>query len=178
MRHPSLFALPFASLCPLYAFGFPSVSLFWTVSNLTSFNNLPSDYPLDSRSVEWLILGRVLLRRDALRSVTPVQGLYKLARNAKSRFRRRQSCAPFAGTWRNRLLFGLGLRGQREFLSLLSRASRAGKLRVCPRVPLTWERIWRLHVAIQCSLFVTYVLSKSAPGVQTSSAFRGSICEA
>jgi hypothetical protein len=75
--------------------------LFWTVSNLTYFNNLPSDYPLDSCSVEWLILGRVLdtgvanplLRRDALRSVTPVQGLYKLARNAKHRFKRRQSYA-------------------------------------------------------------------------------------
>ena len=83
MRPPFLFALLFASLCPFYAFGFPSVSPFWTASNLASFNNLRFDYRLGSRSAEWLILGLVLdadmvnalLRRDALRSVTAVQAL-------------------------------------------------------------------------------------------------------
>ena len=53
MRHPWLFALPFASLCLLYAFGFPSVSPFRGTSNLDWLNELRSDYPLNSSCVEW-----------------------------------------------------------------------------------------------------------------------------
>ena len=46
MKHPWLFALPFASLCPFNAFVFPSVSPFWSASNPDWLNELRSDYPL------------------------------------------------------------------------------------------------------------------------------------
>jgi hypothetical protein len=52
MRHPWLFALVCAFLCPFYAFGFPSVSPFWGASNLDWLNKLRSDYPLISTCVE------------------------------------------------------------------------------------------------------------------------------
>lgn len=53
MKNLWLFALPFASLCPFYAFGFPSVSPFWGASNPDWLNELRSDYPLNSTCVEW-----------------------------------------------------------------------------------------------------------------------------
>lgn len=49
------FSLPF--LCPLHAFAFPSVSLFWRGCNLKWINNLRSDYPLNSVSAEWSYFG-------------------------------------------------------------------------------------------------------------------------
>jgi hypothetical protein len=58
MRPPWLFALLFASLCPFYAFGFPSVSPFWGASNLDWLNELRSDYPLNSTCFEWSYFGR------------------------------------------------------------------------------------------------------------------------
>jgi hypothetical protein len=57
MRPPWLFALLFASLCPFYAFGFPSVSPFWGASNLDWLNELRSDYPLNSTCIEWSYFG-------------------------------------------------------------------------------------------------------------------------
>ena len=53
MKHPWLFALPLASLCPFNAFGSPSVSTFWDASNPDWLNKLRPDYPLDSTYVEW-----------------------------------------------------------------------------------------------------------------------------
>jgi hypothetical protein len=58
MRPPWLFALLFASLCPFYAFGFPSVSPFWGASNLDWLNELRADYPLNSTCVEWSYFDR------------------------------------------------------------------------------------------------------------------------
>ena len=49
------FSLPF--LCPLHAFAFPSVSLFWRGCNLKWINNLRSDYPLIQFPLNGLILG-------------------------------------------------------------------------------------------------------------------------
>jgi hypothetical protein len=53
MKHPWLFMLPFASLCPFNAFGFPSVSPFCGASNPDWLNELRSDYPVNSTCVEW-----------------------------------------------------------------------------------------------------------------------------
>ena len=80
----SLLAFP----CPFNEVGFPSVSPFWAVFNLAPFNNLRSDYPLDSRSAEWLILDRIrdtdmvgcLLRSDASASVAAVKLRSKVSR--------------------------------------------------------------------------------------------------
>ena len=58
MRHPWLFALPFASHCHLYAFGFPSVSPFWGASNPDWLNELRSDYPLNSTCIKWSYFDR------------------------------------------------------------------------------------------------------------------------
>jgi hypothetical protein len=58
MKHPWFFALPFASLCPFNAFGFPSVSPFWSSSNPGWLNELRSDYPLNSTCFEWSYFGR------------------------------------------------------------------------------------------------------------------------
>lgn len=49
------FSLPL--LCPFYAFAFPSVSLFRPGYNLEWINNLRSDYPLNSASIEWSFFG-------------------------------------------------------------------------------------------------------------------------
>ena len=59
MRTLRVFASLLAFPCPFNEVGFPSVSPFWAVFNLAPFNNLRSDYPLDLRSVEWLILDRI-----------------------------------------------------------------------------------------------------------------------
>src|SRR5437660_6401255 len=53
MRNLWLFALPFASLCPFYVLGFPSVSPFWSTSNSGCLNEVRSDYPLNSTCIEW-----------------------------------------------------------------------------------------------------------------------------
>ena len=88
MRTLRVFASLLAFPCPFNEVGFPSVSPFWAVFNLAPFNNLRSDYPLDSRSIEWLILDRIrdtdmvrcLLRSDASASVAAVKLRSKVSR--------------------------------------------------------------------------------------------------
>ncbi len=49
-------------LCPLIAFGFPSVSPFWSGPKLAWLNGFRSDSPLNSSSVEGLDFGPRLAR--------------------------------------------------------------------------------------------------------------------
>lgn len=63
MMPPTGLAFSLASCCPLNQFAFPSVSLFWRMYKLARVNDLRSDYPLNSASVEWPQLG---LRRPNL----------------------------------------------------------------------------------------------------------------
>jgi len=69
MRQLWPFAMPFASLCPFNAFGFPSVSPFWGASNPGWLNELRSDYPLNSTCVEWSYFGRGPRRNAAFVSL-------------------------------------------------------------------------------------------------------------
>ena len=57
------FSLPL--LCPLHAFAFPSVSLFWLVCNLERINSLRSDYPLISASAQSSHFGPLELGQPA-----------------------------------------------------------------------------------------------------------------
>jgi hypothetical protein len=109
MRTPRVFASLLAFPCPFNEVGFPSVSPFWAVFNLAPFNNLRSDYPLDSRSVEWLILDRIrdtdmvgcLLRRDASASVGAVKLRSKVSRRNFGATQKVPSNAivPMLGNW-------------------------------------------------------------------------------
>lgn len=57
MTLPAVIGFSLTLLCPLHAFAFPSVSLFWQSYNLEGINNLRSDYPLNSASAEWSYFG-------------------------------------------------------------------------------------------------------------------------
>jgi len=138
-------ALALAVLCPLNVFGFPSVSPFWTASNLASFNNLRFDYPLGSRSAEWLILGPVLdadmvnalLRRDALRSVTAVQALCEFSPSNLDPKRNvpvqtSTMCSPLARTWHGQNAVWVGFASaKRIFLAPVMGFVACGKA-TCP----------------------------------------------
>jgi len=54
MRAPEVLVLAPTFLCPLTAFGFPSVSPFSAVPKLAWLNGFRSDSPLNLSSVEWL----------------------------------------------------------------------------------------------------------------------------
>jgi hypothetical protein len=83
MRHSWFFALPFASLCHLYAFGFSSVSPFWGAPNPDWLNELRSDYPLNSTCVEWSYFDRVAHRNAGCVSL-PSNGSALLNRCSRS----------------------------------------------------------------------------------------------
>jgi hypothetical protein len=63
MMPPIVLAFSLTFCCPLNQFAFPSVSLFWRMYKLTRVNDLRSDSPLNSASVEWPQSG---LRRPKL----------------------------------------------------------------------------------------------------------------
>ena len=54
-----------ALLCPLHAFAFPSVSLFWRVCNVERINSLRSDSPLISASPQSSYFGPLELGQPA-----------------------------------------------------------------------------------------------------------------
>lgn len=191
MKALGAFASALALLCPLNAVVFPSVSPFWTVSNLASLNNLRFDYPLDPRSVEWLILGPVLdadvvnpvLSRDALRSATAVEALCESSQSnldPKCKVPLQTSsivCSAIAGTWHDQSAVWVGVASAKRIsLTSVTGSIPCKKAACLPSSRLPQEPISRLHVAIQCSMLVTNVLSKGAPDVQICSAFRMSIC--
>ena len=62
MKALGVFVLSSSFLCPLTAFGFPSVSPFCSVPKLAWLNGFRSDSPLNSSSVEWLDFGPCLAR--------------------------------------------------------------------------------------------------------------------
>ena len=131
MRTRWVFALALVFLCPLNAFGFPSVSPFWGAPTSAWLNDLRSDYPLNSPSVEWSYFGRRpdadTVRRFAARhaspSITVVRAFYvssrmNLARNATHPVQRRRSCAPDSPDYmaQHGCLFGWSLSSPRQFL--------------------------------------------------------------
>jgi len=105
MRSLEVSALSLVFHCPLNLFGFPSVSPFWTVSNPACFNDLRSDYPLNSPSVEWLNLGPRLdpdvVCRLLRRSLTVTQAFDEFYRRnlpemPSTQFERPRTCAGVA----------------------------------------------------------------------------------
>ena len=92
----TVIGFPLAFLCPLHAFAFPSVSLFWRAYNLEWINNLHSDYPLNSATAEWSYFGPLELRQSA-REPTLLKAMLLLGRRAEvSRAVTSESCPDYA----------------------------------------------------------------------------------
>jgi hypothetical protein len=95
MKHPWFFALPFAPLCPFNAFGFPSVSPFWSASNPDWLNEVRCDYPLNSSCFEWSHFGRSP-HRNAVGVSPPSNDSASLNRCSRpSRFLANERCVSF-----------------------------------------------------------------------------------
>ena len=85
-----------AFLCPLHAFAFPSVSLFWWGYNLEWINNLRSDYPLNSASAESSYFAPLELGQSA-RAPLPLRPMLLLGVRAEvSRAVASESCPDYA----------------------------------------------------------------------------------
>jgi hypothetical protein len=95
MKHSWLFVLPFASLCPFNAFGFPSVSRFWAAPNPDWLNELRSDYPLNSACIGWSYFDRGPQRNAVCVSLPSNDSALLNRCSLRSRFLADECCAGF-----------------------------------------------------------------------------------
>ena len=95
MKHSWLFVLPFASLCPFNAFGFPSVSRFWAAPNPDWLNELRSDYPLNSACIGWSYFDRGPQRNAVCVSLPSNDSALLNRCSRRSRFLADERCAGF-----------------------------------------------------------------------------------
>ena len=95
MKHSWLFVLPFASLCPFNAFGFPSVSRFWAAPNPDWLNELRSDYPLNSACIGWSYFDRGPQRNVVCVSLPSNDSALLNRCSRRSRFLADERCAGF-----------------------------------------------------------------------------------